>query len=95
MGGGGEVRVCGWGSIVFMTIPFQQLEMDPIVAQARHWNEKSSSGIEVSRVDEEERQITFRTAHTSFYVTVPQRLGDEEWVSLFIQLGNLKTKCLY
>ena len=55
--------------------------MDAIVAQARSWIDATSAGVEEAGVDEEERKITFKTPSRTFYVTVPQQLGEDEWVS--------------
>jgi len=55
--------------------------MNEIVAQARSWIEVSSAGIEEAGVSEEERKITFTTSSTTFYVTAPQKAGEDEWVS--------------
>ncbi len=39
----------------------------------------------MSAVDEKSRKVSFRAPSCSFYITVPEKLGTEEWVKISIQ----------
>jgi hypothetical protein len=56
------------------------MEWDRVVAAAEEWASKNSLGFSVSGVEEGERKISFRAASGSFFVTVPDKIGTEEWV---------------
>ncbi len=55
--------------------------MERIVEKAREWGESSSKELRVCNVNEEERKITFGVLRTTFYVIVPEKPGEDEWVS--------------
>lgn len=50
------------------------------VSGARDWAARSSLGFSVTGVDEEERKISFTAPCGSFYLTVPEKIGSDEWV---------------
>lgn len=56
------------------------MEWERVVAAAKEWATKNSLGFSVSGVEEGERKISFRAPCGSFYVTVPDKIGAEEWV---------------
>ena len=56
------------------------MEWDRVVAAAKEWASKNSLGFSISGVEEGERKISFRAPNGSFYVTVPDKIGAEEWV---------------
>ena len=56
------------------------MEWDRVVAAAKEWASKNSLGFSISSVEEGERKISFRAPSGSFYVTVPDKIGAEEWV---------------
>ena len=58
------------------------MEWERVVATAKEWSAKNSLGFSVSSVEEEERKISFRAPCGSFYITIPDKIGAEEWVSL-------------
>lgn len=64
------------------------MEWDRVVAAAEEWTSKNSLGFSISGVEEGERKISFRAPSGSFYVTVPDKIGAEEWV----QNSYVKTK---
>lgn len=51
-----------------------------VVSQARRWAGRSALGFAVSSVEEGTRKISFRAPCGSFYVTVPENVGSDEWV---------------
>ena len=48
---------------------------------ARRWARESAAGYAVTAADKETRRISFRAPCGSFYVNVPAKPGEEEWVS--------------
>ena len=50
---------------------------------AREWAQDNGAGFVVTAADKEARSISFRAPCGSFYVTVPEKTGSEEWVCLF------------
>ena len=53
-----------------------------IVSEARGWAARSALGFAVSSVEDVTRKISFRAPCGSFYVTVPENLGSDEWVGV-------------
>ena len=51
--------------------------------EAREWAQHNGAGFNVIATDKEARSITLRAPCGSFYVTVPEKTGSEEWVCLF------------
>lgn len=47
---------------------------------ARKWAQGSSAGFIVTATDKDTRIINFRAPCGAFYVTVPEKTGEEEWV---------------
>lgn len=56
------------------------MDWEGAVATAREWATRNVQGFSISGVEEEERKISFRAPCGSFYVTVPDKIGVEEWV---------------
>lgn len=56
------------------------MDWDGALAAAKEWVAKSSLGFSVNAVVEEDRKISFQAPCGSFYVTVPEKIGSEEWV---------------
>ena len=50
--------------------------------EAGRWAGESALGFTMSRVEQGMRKISFRAPCGSFYVTVPENMGSEEWVSI-------------
>ena len=50
------------------------------VTVANDWATGNSQGFSVNGVVENERKISFKSPCCSFYVTVPEKIGSEEWV---------------
>lgn len=48
--------------------------------EARKWAQDSGVGFIVTATDKEARIINFRAPCGAFYVTVPEKTGEEEWV---------------
>ncbi len=66
-------------------IPYPTLKMEwgDVVFSTKQWVASSSSGIEVSSVNESERRIYLTSPSSSFFVTVPQQ-DQEEWVGVLV-----------
>lgn len=58
------------------------MDWNGAVSSARRWAAASSLGFSVVGVSEDERKISFRAPCGSFYVSVPEKIGSEEWVCL-------------
>ena len=48
--------------------------------EARKWALGSDADFALTAADKEARKINFRAPCGSFYVTVPEKTGEEEWV---------------
>jgi len=40
-------------------------------------------GFTVTAVEEEDRRVSFRAPAASFHLTIPEKIGIEEWVTLY------------
>lgn len=56
------------------------MALEKLVSEAKRWADESALGFTVSGVTEGTRKISFRAPCGSFYVTVPENVGSEEWV---------------
>lgn len=61
------------------------MALEKLVSEARRWAGESALGFTVSEVEEGTRKISFRAPCGSFYVTVPENVGSEEWVRAVTQ----------
>ena len=52
--------------------------------EARKWVDGIALGFAVSTLDEEARRISFRSPVGSFYITVPEKTGQDEWVRFLV-----------
>ena len=59
------------------------MALEKLVSEAKRWADESALEFTVSRVEEGTRKISFRAPCGSFYVTVPENVGSEEWVRVF------------
>ena len=57
------------------------MDWNGTVAAAKDWAAGSSLGFSVDGHEQEERKISFKAPCGSFYVTVPEKIGTEEWVN--------------
>ena len=62
------------------------MDWDGVVAAAKEWATRNSLGFSVSGIEERERKISFRASCGSFYITVPEKIGLEEWVKKKLQM---------
>lgn len=60
------------------------MALEKLVSEANRWADESALGFTVSGVEEGTRKISFRAPCGSFYVTVPENVGSEEWVRVLI-----------
>ncbi len=51
-----------------------------VVSEARKWACGSTLGFTVTAIDEGSKKISFSGPLGSFYATVPEKIGLEEWV---------------
>lgn len=59
----------------------RKMDWQAATTAARDWAAQSSQGFSVGTVVENERKISFKAPCGSFYVTVPENIGSEEWVT--------------
>ena len=58
------------------------MDWNGVVSSAKRWAAASSLGFSVTGISEDVRRVSFRAPCGSFYVTVPEKIGSEEWVSV-------------
>ena len=58
------------------------MDWDGAVTTAHEWASKSSLGFSVDAIEAEDRKISFKAPCGSFYLTVPEKIGSEEWVNI-------------
>ena len=51
-----------------------------VVSSCRQWADQSAEGFTVTNVEEDSKKVSFRAPSCSFYITVPEKIGSEEWV---------------
>lgn len=54
------------------------------VDSSQEWLQDSGKDFTLTNTDREARVIHFRASHGSFYVTVPEKQGIEEWVYIIL-----------
>ena len=60
------------------------MDWQTAMTAARDWAAQSSLDFSVGTVLENERKISFKAPWGSFYITVPEKIGSEEWVRFLI-----------
>ena len=70
------------------------MEWQAAMTAARDWAAQSSLGFSVGTVVENERKISFKAPWGSFYVTIPEKIGSEEWVTqISVRIKNKLRRC--
>lgn len=67
----------------------RKMDWQAAMTAAKDWAAQSSLGFSVGTVVENERKISFKAPWGSFYVTIPEKIGSEEWVT------SVKTSLYY